>query len=133
MLSVWNYNILFLLPIHSSDNLKFLSTNQFVLFDLSSDSKSNCQVIPGNESRVMQMLNRISEIGSTIVMGKNESLHTSGHAYRGELVSFLLHDNVSLCLFYFIIIFYLLILVCSTFLQDIQQLPIYYYYSTNQG
>ena len=36
----------------------------------------------------MKMLNRISEIGSTIVMGKNEGLHTSGHAYRGELVSF---------------------------------------------
>lgn len=44
------------------------------------------QVIPGNESRVMKMLNRISEIGSTIVMGKNEGLHTSGHGYRGELV-----------------------------------------------
>jgi len=36
----------------------------------------------------MEMLNRISEIGSTIVMGKNECLHTSGHGYRGELVSF---------------------------------------------
>jgi len=48
------------------------------------------------------MLNRISEIGSTIVMGKNEGLHTSGHAYRGELVIFLLHVNVSLfLLFYF--------------------------------
>ncbi|KAE9587433.1 putative beta-lactamase transcription factor MYB family [Lupinus albus] len=45
----------------------------------------SAKVIPGNESRVMQMLNRISEIGSTIVMGKNEGLHTSGHAYRGEL------------------------------------------------
>ncbi|KAJ0105611.1 hypothetical protein Patl1_18296 [Pistacia atlantica] len=43
------------------------------------------QVIPGNESRVMKMLNRISEIGSTIVMGRNEGLHTSGHGYRGEL------------------------------------------------
>ncbi|XP_057438865.1 ribonuclease J isoform X2 [Lotus japonicus] len=45
----------------------------------------SAKVIPGNESRVMEMLNRISEIGSTIVMGKNEGLHTSGHAYRGEL------------------------------------------------
>ncbi|XP_020210779.1 ribonuclease J isoform X2 [Cajanus cajan] len=45
----------------------------------------SAKVIPGNESRVMEMLNRISEIGSTIVMGKNENLHTSGHAYRGEL------------------------------------------------
>ncbi|XP_021680997.2 ribonuclease J isoform X1 [Hevea brasiliensis] len=45
----------------------------------------SAKVIPGNESRVMKMLNRISEIGSTIVMGKNELLHTSGHGYRGEL------------------------------------------------
>ncbi|TKY55313.1 Ribonuclease J [Spatholobus suberectus] len=45
----------------------------------------SAKVIPGNESRVMEMLNRISEIGSTIIMGKNECLHTSGHGYRGEL------------------------------------------------
>ncbi|KDP30936.1 hypothetical protein JCGZ_11312 [Jatropha curcas] len=45
----------------------------------------SAKVIPGNESRVMKMLNRISDIGSTIVMGKNELLHTSGHGYRGEL------------------------------------------------
>ncbi|KAI7986596.1 Ribonuclease J [Camellia lanceoleosa] len=45
----------------------------------------SAKVIPGNEIRVMKMLNRISEIGSTIVMGKNEQLHTSGHGYRGEL------------------------------------------------
>ncbi|KAK1272146.1 hypothetical protein QJS04_geneDACA014123 [Acorus gramineus] len=45
----------------------------------------SAKVIPGNETRVMKMLNRISELGSTILMGKNEGLHTSGHAYRGEL------------------------------------------------
>ncbi|KAI3463630.1 hypothetical protein Pfo_020293 [Paulownia fortunei] len=45
----------------------------------------SAKVIPGNETRVMKMLNRISEIGSTIVMGKNELLHASGHAYREEL------------------------------------------------
>lgn len=45
----------------------------------------SAKVIPGNESRVMKMLNRISDIGSSIVMGKNEGLHTSGHGYRGEL------------------------------------------------
>lgn len=44
------------------------------------------QVIPGNETRVMKMLNRISEIGSTIVMGKDELLHSSGHGHRDELV-----------------------------------------------
>ncbi|CAJ2644433.1 unnamed protein product [Trifolium pratense] len=45
----------------------------------------SAKVIPGNENRVMEMMNRISEIGSTIVMGSNKFLHTSGHAYRGEL------------------------------------------------
>ncbi|KAI3455000.1 hypothetical protein Pfo_011663 [Paulownia fortunei] len=45
----------------------------------------SAKVIPGNETRVMKMLNRISEIGSTIVMGKSELLHTSGHAHREEL------------------------------------------------
>ncbi|XP_057970235.1 ribonuclease J isoform X4 [Malania oleifera] len=45
----------------------------------------SAKVIPGNEARVMKMLNRISEIGSTILMGKNEALHTSGHGHRGEL------------------------------------------------
>ncbi|KAL7099262.1 hypothetical protein ACP275_09G072300 [Erythranthe tilingii] len=45
----------------------------------------SAKVIPGNETRVMKMLNRISEIGSTVVMGKNELLHSSGHAHREEL------------------------------------------------
>ncbi|ESQ31565.1 hypothetical protein EUTSA_v10003624mg [Eutrema salsugineum] len=45
----------------------------------------SAKVIPGNESRVMKMMNRIADIGPNIVMGKNEMLHTSGHAYRGEL------------------------------------------------
>ncbi|KAL5998155.1 hypothetical protein ACLOJK_009093 [Asimina triloba] len=42
-------------------------------------------VIPGNENRVMKMMNRITDLGPTIVMGRHEGLHTSGHAYRGEL------------------------------------------------
>ncbi|KAJ4961710.1 hypothetical protein NE237_021620 [Protea cynaroides] len=45
----------------------------------------SAKVIPGNENRVMDMMNRIAEIGSTIVMGKNKNLHTSGHGYRDEL------------------------------------------------
>uniref|UniRef100_A0A1J3H5W3 Ribonuclease J n=1 Tax=Noccaea caerulescens TaxID=107243 RepID=A0A1J3H5W3_NOCCA len=45
----------------------------------------SAKVIPGNESRVMKMMNRIADIGPQIIMGKNEMLHTSGHAYRGEL------------------------------------------------
>ncbi|XP_062169752.1 ribonuclease J isoform X2 [Alnus glutinosa] len=60
----------------SSHSLK-LSKEDVILY--------SAKVIPGNESRVMKMLNRLSEIGSSIVMGKNEGLHTSGHAHRGEL------------------------------------------------
>ncbi|KAG8070937.1 hypothetical protein GUJ93_ZPchr0006g46219 [Zizania palustris] len=45
----------------------------------------SAKVIPGNESRVMKMLNRLTELGPTIVMGKDAGLHTSGHAYRDEL------------------------------------------------
>lgn len=44
------------------------------------------------------MLNRISDIGSTIVMGRNEMLHTSGHGYRGELVTFNSLQNISFSL-----------------------------------
>lgn len=43
-------------------------------------------MIPGNETRVVKMMNRIAELGPTIVMGRGDNLHTSGHAYRGELV-----------------------------------------------
>eukprot|EP00850_Spirogloea_muscicola_P012211 SM000078S22070 [mRNA] locus=s78:195221:200717:- [translate_table: standard] len=42
------------------------------------------KMIPGNETRVVKMFNRIAEIGSTIVQGRDQNLHTSGHAYRGE-------------------------------------------------
>jgi mRNA degradation ribonuclease J1/J2 len=44
-------------------------------------------MIPGNETRVVKMMNRIAELGPTITMGRGDNLHTSGHAYRGELVS----------------------------------------------
>ncbi|XP_073140787.1 ribonuclease J isoform X1 [Henckelia pumila] len=60
----------------SSHSLK-LNKDDLILY--------SAKVIPGNETRVMKMLNRVSEIGSTIVMGKNEMLHSSGHAYREEL------------------------------------------------
>lgn len=45
----------------------------------------SAKVIPGNETRVMKMLNRLSDLGPTIVMGRNSGLHTSGHGYHGEL------------------------------------------------
>ncbi|XP_037447064.1 ribonuclease J-like isoform X1 [Triticum dicoccoides] len=45
----------------------------------------SAKVIPGNESRVMKMLNRLTDLGPKIVMGKDAGLHTSGHAYHDEL------------------------------------------------
>lgn len=45
----------------------------------------SAKVIPGNESRVMKMLNRLTDLGPKIIMGKDSGLHTSGHAYHDEL------------------------------------------------
>ena len=39
-------------------------------------------MIPGNETRVMAMMNDLSALGPEIAMGRGENLHTSGHAYR---------------------------------------------------
>ncbi|KAJ3678136.1 hypothetical protein LUZ60_001939 [Juncus effusus] len=49
----------------------------------------SAKVIPGNETRVMKMMNRLTDLGPTIVMGKDTGLHTSGHAYREELAEVL--------------------------------------------
>ncbi|XP_020407796.1 ribonuclease J [Zea mays] len=45
----------------------------------------SAKVIPGNETRVMKMMNRLTDLGPKIIMGKDFGLHTSGHAYREEL------------------------------------------------
>ncbi|MQL78774.1 hypothetical protein Taro_011208 [Colocasia esculenta] len=60
----------------SSHSLK-LNKDDIILY--------SAKVIPGNETRVMKMLNRISDIGSNLIMGKNAGLHASGHAYYSEL------------------------------------------------
>ena len=41
-------------------------------------------MIPGNETRVMAMMNDLSALGPEIAMGRGENLHTSGHAYRRD-------------------------------------------------
>jgi hypothetical protein len=43
------------------------------------------QVIPGNDTRVIEMMNNISRLGPEIAMSRGENLHTSGHAYRCPL------------------------------------------------
>ncbi|KAK3154294.1 hypothetical protein QOZ80_2BG0188680 [Eleusine coracana subsp. coracana] len=45
----------------------------------------SAKVIPGNETRVMKMMNRLADLGPKIIMGKDSGLHTSGHAYHDEL------------------------------------------------
>ena len=45
----------------------------------------SAKVIPGNESRVMRMMNSLAGHGCEIVMGRGDNLHTSGHAYQEEL------------------------------------------------
>merc|ERR1712060_806187 len=44
----------------------------------------SAKIIPGNETKVIRMMNRISQLGPDIKMGKEEGLHTSGHAYKEE-------------------------------------------------
>jgi hypothetical protein len=45
----------------------------------------SAKMIPGNEKRVMRMMNAIATRGPEIAMRKEDGLHSSGHAYRDEL------------------------------------------------
>lgn len=40
------------------------------------------RVIPGNDTRVTQMMNSIARLGPQIAMRRSDGLHTSGHAYQ---------------------------------------------------
>ena len=45
----------------------------------------SAKMIPGNEKRVMRMMNAIAARGPQIAMKREDGLHSSGHAYRDEL------------------------------------------------
>ena len=45
----------------------------------------SAKVIPGNETRVTEMMNAVAARGATIAMKRDEGLHSSGHACRDEL------------------------------------------------
>ena len=45
----------------------------------------SAKMIPGNEKRVIRLMNQIANCGTSIKLGSVEGLHTSGHAYSGEL------------------------------------------------
>jgi mRNA degradation ribonuclease J1/J2 len=42
-------------------------------------------MIPGNEKRVMRMMNEIAKRGPEIAMSREDCLHSSGHGYKDEL------------------------------------------------
>ena len=45
----------------------------------------SAKMIPGNEKRVMRMMNEIAKRGPQIAMGRDDCLHSSGHGYKDEL------------------------------------------------
>ena len=49
----------------------------------------SAKMIPGNEKRIMKMLNAIAQRGPSLVIGRGENLHSSGHAHQEELVEVL--------------------------------------------
>lgn len=43
-------------------------------------------LVPGNEEAVFGVINMLSQIGATVVTGRDAKVHTSGHGYSGELL-----------------------------------------------
>lgn len=43
-------------------------------------------LVPGNEEAVFGVINMLSQIGATVITGKDANVHTSGHGYSGELL-----------------------------------------------
>lgn len=60
-----------------SSNKLTLGSDDLVLY--------SAKVIPGNEKRVMKMMNRISKSGCDVIMDRSANLHASGHGYKEEL------------------------------------------------
>uniref|UniRef100_A0A383VM73 Uncharacterized protein n=1 Tax=Tetradesmus obliquus TaxID=3088 RepID=A0A383VM73_TETOB len=60
----------------ASNNLK-ISPQDLILY--------SAKVIPGNETKVSEMLNSLALQGAHVVAGRADNLHVSGHAYQGEL------------------------------------------------
>lgn len=65
------------LAAREASHLLKLTTSDLILY--------SAKVIPGNDTRVMQMMNAICKLGPEVAMGRDEGLHTSGHAYKEEL------------------------------------------------
>ncbi len=65
------------LAAHGSSRLLTLQPEDLLLY--------SAKMIPGNEKRVMRMMNEIAKRGPEIAMGREDCLHSSGHGYKDEL------------------------------------------------
>eukprot|EP00897_Mesotaenium_endlicherianum_P003311 jgi/Mesen1/3007/ME000177S02277 len=65
-------------------NLASFGTSRLLKLDHTDLVLYAAKMIPGNEVRVVKMMNRIAQLGPRILQGRDHNLHTSGHAYRGE-------------------------------------------------
>ncbi|MBF4553447.1 ribonuclease J [Corynebacterium suicordis] len=43
-------------------------------------------LVPGNEEAVFAVINSLSQIGATVITGRDAMVHTSGHGFSGELL-----------------------------------------------
>mmetsp|Transcript_4463 Transcript_4463/g.8947 ORF Transcript_4463/g.8947 Transcript_4463/m.8947 type:complete len:377 (-) Transcript_4463:3772-4902(-) len=70
---------------NSTLNLSSLGISSRLKLDSNDTVIYSAKIIPGNDKRVVRMLNRISNYGCKIIYGSMEKLHTSGHGYIEEL------------------------------------------------
>ncbi|GJP38941.1 hypothetical protein CLOM_g23349 [Closterium sp. NIES-68] len=65
-------------------NLASYGTSRMLQLNSDDTVLYSAKMIPGNETRVVKMMNRIALQGPRILQGREHGLHTSGHAYREE-------------------------------------------------
>jgi len=59
-----------------------LTTPMALLAVLLNETAFIVQVIPGNETKVAEMLNSLAMQGARVMAGRTDNLHVSGHAYQ---------------------------------------------------
>ncbi|CAI7898123.1 unnamed protein product, partial [Closterium sp. NIES-54] len=65
-------------------NLASYGTSKMLQLNADDTVLYSAKMIPGNETRVVKMMNRIALQGPRILQGRQHGLHTSGHAYSEE-------------------------------------------------
>ena len=68
--------------------LKSISLNQYKALQLKVGDRVifSSKVIPGNEKKIFTLYNDLSILGAEIITIRDQLVHTSGHAYREELI-----------------------------------------------